>query len=221
MIILGITGGIGSGKSYVTKIFGALGIPYYDSDDRTKQLYIEHPKLKKELSALLGTDVFKDGTLDRQKMADLIFNNAELLSRVNHLVHPYVVGDFLQWAKPLRAPYVIFESAILLQMDPPFHTTRVLTVSADKEIRLSRAAGRNEVHRQSVLERMDKQWSDKQREAGADFVIESNNRKALLPRVLEVHQTMLNLRTNNNENRSYENPVYWGTTGTVPLPDIK
>ncbi|HKM31269.1 MAG: dephospho-CoA kinase [Bacteroidales bacterium] len=200
MIILGITGGIGSGKSYVTRIFGALGIPYYDSDNRTKQLYLEQPKLKKELSALLGESIFTNEGLDTQRMAKLIFSNRELLKKVNFLVHPYVVRDFLQWAKPLQAPYVIFESAILLEMDPPFHTTRVLTVSASREIRLRRAAGRDAVHRQSVLDRMDKQWTDVQREAGADFVIESNDRRALLPRVLEVHQTMLNIRTTNNEN---------------------
>ena len=101
----------------------------------------------------------------------------------------------------LKAPYVIFESAILLQMDPPFHTTRVLTVSASKEIALHRAAGRDAVSRRSVLDRMDKQWTDEQREAGADFIIASNEEQALLPRVLEVHQHMLNLSITDHENR--------------------
>lgn len=198
---MGITGGIGSGKSYVTKIFGALGIPCYDSDARTKQLYTEHQDLNKELSALLGPDIFRDGMLDTQTMARRIFNDTRLLKKVNHLVHPYVVRDFMRWGRPLKAPYVIFESAILLQMDPPFHTTRVLTVSASKEIRLHRAAGRDAVSRRSVLDRMDKQWTDEQREAGADFIIASNEEQALLPRVLEVHQHMLNLSITDHENR--------------------
>lgn len=200
MVTLGITGGIGSGKSYVTRIFEALGIPCYDSDDRTKKLYVAHTGLNKELVHLLGPDIFTDGLLDTHQMAQLIFNDTRLLKRVNHLVHPYVVRDFVQWAKPLNAPYVIFESAILLQMDPPFHTTRVLTVSANKELRLRRAAGRDQANRRSVLDRMDKQWTDEQRESGADFIITSNEEQALLPRVLEVHQYMLNLSITDHEN---------------------
>lgn len=200
MVTLGITGGIGSGKSYVTKIFEALGIPCYDSDDRTKKLYVSHTGLNKELVDLLGPDIFTNGRLDTYKMAHLIFNDTRLLKRVNHLVHPYVVRDFVQWAQPLNAPYVIFESAILLQMDPPFHTTRVLTVSANKELRLRRAAGRDQANRRSVLDRMDKQWTDEQRESGADFIITSNEEQALLPRVLEVHQYMLNLSITDHEN---------------------
>jgi dephospho-CoA kinase len=200
MVTLGITGGIGSGKSYVTRIFEALDIPCYDSDDRTKKLYVSHTGLNKELVDLLGPDIFTNGRLDTHKMAHLIFNDTRLLKRVNHLVHPYVVSDFVQWAQPLKAPYVIFESAILLQMDPPFHTTRVLTVSANKELRLRRAAGRDQANRRSVLDRMDKQWTDEQRESGADFIITSNEEQALLPRVLEVHQYMLNLSITDHEN---------------------
>ncbi|NLH23742.1 MAG: dephospho-CoA kinase, partial [Bacteroidales bacterium] len=97
-------------------------------------------------------------------------------------------------------PYVIFESAILLEMDPPFRATRVLTVSADRELRLHRTAGRDNVRIQSVMARMDKQWTDEQREAKADFVIISDNKQALLPRVLEVHQHMMNITQNHNEN---------------------
>ena len=108
--------------------------------------------------------------------------------------------DFKKWALSVEAPYVIFESAILLEMEPPFHTTRVLTISADKELRLRRAAGRDNVRRKSVLDRMDKQWSDRQREAHADFVIVSDDKQPLLPRVLQVHQYMMNLTNNHNEN---------------------
>ena len=199
MITLGITGGIGSGKVTLRR-FWSPGHPCYDSDARTKQLYTEHQDLNKELSALLGPDIFRDGMLDTQTMARRIFNDT-VAEKVNHLVHPYVVRDFMRWGRPLKAPYVIFESAILLQMDPPFHTTRVLTVSASKEIRLHRAAGRDAVSRRSVLDRMDKQWTDEQREAGADFIIASNEEQALLPRVLEVHQHMLNLSITDHENR--------------------
>ncbi|MDD4919909.1 MAG: dephospho-CoA kinase [Bacteroidales bacterium] len=199
-IILGITGGIGSGKSYVTRIFNGLGIPAYDSDARTKQLYREEPPLREVLSGILGPDIFMNGEPDISKMASLIFNDTALLKRINQAVHPYVVRDFLKWAYASQAPYVIFESAILLEMDPPFQATRVLTISADRELRLCRVAGRDNALIQSVLARMDKQWTDEQREAKADFVIISDNKQALLPRVLEVHQHMMNITQNHNEN---------------------
>ena len=199
-IILGITGGIGSGKSYVTRIFSALGVPSYDSDARTKQLYREDPALRELLIGILGPDVFSNGEPDTRKIASIIFNNTDLLKQINRTVHPYVVRDFTKWAAACHAPYVIFESAILLEMDPHFRATRVLTVSADRELRLHRTAGRDNVRIQSVMARMDKQWTDEQREAKADFVVLSDDKQALLPRVLEVHQYMLNLTNNLNEN---------------------
>ena len=199
-IILGITGGISSGKSYVTRIFSALGVPSYDSDARTKQLYREDPALRELLIGILGPDVFSNGEPDTRKIASIIFNNTDLLKQINRTVHPYVVRDFNKWAAACHAPYVIFESAILLEMDPPFRATRVLTVSADRELRLHRTAGRDNVRIQSVKARMDKQWTDEQREAKADFVVLSDDKQALLPRVLEVHQYMLNLTNNLNEN---------------------
>ena len=199
-IILGITGGIGSGKSYVTRIFSALGVPSYDSDARTKQLYREDPALRELLIGILGPDVFSNGEPDTRKIASIIFNNTDLLKQINRTVHPYVVRDFNKWAAACHAPYVIFESAILLEMDPPFRATRVLTVSADRELRLHRTAGRDNLRIQSVMARMDKQWTDEQREAKADFVVLSDDKQALLPRVLEVHQYMLNLTNNLNEN---------------------
>lgn len=200
LVTLGITGGIGSGKSYVTRIFTALGIPCYDSDARTKLLYRENEELKEALTGLLGPTIYRDGEPDTKIIASLIFTDHSLLKRVNTLVHPYVVRDFLKWAASTNAPYVIFESAILLEMDPPFHTTRVLTVSADKELRLQRASGRDNSHRQSVLNRMDKQWTDHQRESGADFIIVSDEIQPLLPRVLAVHDEMIKLTKHNNEN---------------------
>jgi len=200
LITLGITGGIGSGKSYVTRIFTALGIPCYDSDARTKLLYRENEELKEALTNLLGHTIYRDGEPDIRVMASLIFSDHSLLKKVNTLVHPYVVRDFLKWAATTNAPYVIFESAILLEMEPPFHTTKVLTVSADKELRLQRASGRDNSHRQSVLNRMDKQWTDSQRESGADFIIVSDETQPLLPRVLAVHHEMIQLTNNNNEN---------------------
>jgi len=103
-IILGITGGIGSGKSYVTRIFSALGVPSYDSDARTKQLYREDPALRELLIGILGPDVFSNGEPDTRKIASIIFNNTDLLKQINRTVHPYVVRDFNKWAAACHAP---------------------------------------------------------------------------------------------------------------------
>ena len=194
MVSLGITGGIGSGKSYVTRIFAALGVPCYDSDMETKKLYEDNETLKYSLIELLGEAVYSNGKLNTAYMASLIFNDRSLLSRVNALVHPVVIIHFMHWAVRQHAPYVIFESAILLELKPPVHMTRVLTVSADKELRLERVCRRQNISRDEVLARMNKQWSDQERESRADFVISSNEKEALLPKVLAIHNRMLEIR---------------------------
>jgi dephospho-CoA kinase len=193
MVSLGITGGIGSGKSYVTRIFAALGVPCYDSDMETKKLYEDNETLQHSLIELLGEAVYSNGKLNTSYMASLIFNDRSLLARVNALVHPAVIIHFMHWAARQHAPYVIFESAILLELKPPVHMTRVLTVSADNALRLERVCRRQNISRDEVLSRMNKQWSDQERESRADFVISSNEKEALLPKVLAIHNRMLEI----------------------------
>lgn len=204
MVSLGVTGGIGSGKTYVVRIFTALGIPCYDSDSETKQLYTQDPGLKQALIDLLGPNIFPDGRFDRNAMARLIFGDKDLLKRINALVHPCVWRHFEQWANRCKAPYVVFESALLLETQPPLPLTRVLTLSADESVRLHRAGVRDAISEQVVRQRMCRQWTDAQREAKAHFLIVSNEQEALLPRVLNVHACMMalsnTLKTDSHEN---------------------
>lgn len=191
MVCMGITGGIGSGKTYIARIFEALGAPCYYSDDQTKLLYNSHKGLQESLNKLLGENVYKDGQLNSTLMASLIFNNKPLLEKVNALVHPLVWLHFKQWEAKQTAPYVLFESAILLEVFPPLPMDKVLTVSSPIDLRIWRVCDRSGAQREDVMSRIQRQWTDEQRENKADYVIVSDEKQALLPRVLTVHEQML------------------------------
>lgn len=198
---LGCTGGIGSGKSYVSRIFESLGYPAYYSDDRAKMLYDTDPLLLSQMTELLGRDILDDiGRLDRKVMASRIFGNVELLRKVEALVHPAVLRDFSKWKKEIcsrlsgegKMPgFVIFESAILLEKElVKGSADKVLSVVAPYELRIERVMKRDGVSREQVEERMARQWSDGQRAALSDFIIFADSKRALLPQIAEVIEKM-------------------------------
>lgn len=192
--VLGITGGIGSGKTYVSNMFAHIGVPVYDSDSRTKALYVYDSRLGKSLRSLLGEDIFQDGVFMPKLMGGRIFSNPELLVEVEKAVHPAVMDDFVRWRDTFagRSPYVMMESAILLEK--PFvkqFVDRSLTVTANLETRIQRVMKRDSATREAVLARLERQWNDEQRISCSDFVIFADNNTAVLPQVLQVHQQML------------------------------
>lgn len=199
MYCLACTGGIGSGKSYVLRIFSALGVPVYFSDDRTKELYNQNQQLIKELSNLLGEDILVNGVLNKAAMAAKIFADKSLLSQVNSIVHPIVLEDFIEWKKEQSSRgmnFVIIESAIILEI--PFfldETDGVLVVTAPEDVRIERVTKRDGLSPEAVKTRMDKQMSDKERIDKADFVIFADGQRAVLPQVLEVYNRVNNLMT--------------------------
>lgn len=199
MYCLACTGGIGSGKSYVLRIFSALGVPVYFSDDRTKELYNQNQQLIKELSSLLGEDILVNGVLNKAAMAAKIFADKSLLSQVNSIVHPIVLEDFIEWKKEQSSKgmnFVIIESAIILEI--PFfldETDGVLVVTAPEDVRIERVTKRDGLSPEAVKTRMDKQMSDKERIDKADFVIFADGQRAVLPQVLEVYNRVNNLMT--------------------------
>jgi len=193
MLCLGITGGIGSGKSYVSRIFTALGIPVYEAEIQTKWLYGRDERLKQALTFLLGADIFKDGQLQKELMAAKIFADPILLEQVNQLVHPAVIRDFTDWKTQQDAPYVVIESAIILETPFASVANKMLTVSSPVALRLQRIYGRDQAGVEDAQRRMDRQWSDAMREARSDFIIYSDGKKPLLPQILQVHQEMITL----------------------------
>lgn len=198
---MGLTGGIGSGKSYVAHIFAALGVAVYEADSQTKLLYEKDTNLRQALIALLGGAIYHAGVLQKRVMAAKIFADQSLLEQVNRLVHPAVVADFLAWKAQQKAPYVIMESAIILETPFASATDRMATVSSPMSLRLERLCHRDNASVGDAQKRMERQWSDAMREAKSDFVVHSDGATPLLPQVLTIHHAMLALCTQEDGGR--------------------
>lgn len=195
MKVLAVTGGIGSGKSYVVQMFAALGVPVYDADSMTKRLYAEDAVLLGCLKDLLGERLLRDGTLDRQYMAERIFSDRSLLSDVESIVFPRVLSDFAHWAEEhgtkYGVPFVIMESAVFLEKPILRNTAdKVLTVTCPQEVRVQRVMTRSNLTREQVLARMANQWPDNRRTELSDYVIVSDFKHPLLPQVYDVYDRM-------------------------------
>ncbi|MBR0223435.1 MAG: dephospho-CoA kinase [Bacteroidales bacterium] len=182
------SGGIGSGKSVVVKAFNVLGVPSYDCDRAAKELYDRDPRLLADVVALAGPQVLDpEGRLDRAALAGCIFTDASLLAALEALVHPAVIRDFECWKAVQRAPLVLIESAILLEK-PQYDGLydRVVVVTAPEEVRIARVIARDGMDAAQVRRRMAAQWSDAQRAARADFILENNDRQPLLPAIMDI-----------------------------------
>lgn len=186
--VLLCTGGIGSGKSVVVRLFQALDIPSYDCDRAAKELYDRDPQLLAEVAALCGEEVLDaEGRLDRAALARKIFGDAALLAALEDRVHPAVIRDFEKWKEEQESALVVIESAILLEK-PRFAGLMDYTVvvTAPEAVRIARVMRRDGLSEAQVRQRMAAQWSDEARLARADFVLENDNRQPLLPAVLEI-----------------------------------
>lgn len=192
MLKLGITGGIGSGKSTVCEIFKSLGIPVYSADDRAKTLMTEDEELILSVKALFGEEAYlSDGSLNRSYIASIVFNDAEKLESLNALVHPAVFRDFARWSAEQNSPYVIKEAALMFESGSFRDLDYVATVSAPQKLRVERSMKRDNTSAEAIKARMKKQWSEKQRLEAADFVLKNDGEHPLIPQVLELHQKML------------------------------
>lgn len=186
--VLLCTGGIGSGKSVVVRLFQALDIPSYDCDRAAKELYDRDPQLLAEVAALCGEEVLDaEGRLDRAALARKIFGDAALLAALEDRVHPAVIRDFEKWKEEQESALVVIESAILLEK-PRFAGLMDYTVvvTAPEAVRIARVMRRDGLSEAQVRQRMAAQWSDEARLARTDFVLENDNRQPLLPAVLEI-----------------------------------
>lgn len=186
-MVVGLTGGIGSGKSTVAAMFRDLGVPVYDSDVRAKALMVDSPELKKAIGELLGPEAYQEDRLDRAYVAKRVFGDPALLEQLNALVHPAVRQDFLAWARAQATDYVIQETALIFETGSQDQYDRVLLVTAPKETRLQRVIQRDAALREEVLQRMDNQMPEDRKEALADFTIENLELEATEAKVGELH----------------------------------
>ncbi|MDD2490814.1 MAG: dephospho-CoA kinase [Bacteroidales bacterium] len=190
MFCFAVTGGIGSGKSYLVRLMSSLGLPAYIADYRAKELYKTNRTLVNNLANLLGKEILSDDGIRKDIMAAKIFSNPDLLEQVNSIVHPEVLNDFYQWRGLMKSEgydTVIYESAIFLET-PRFHriADKVIVVVAPEDERVRRVIKRDSLSEVSVRERMSRQWSDEKRLKMADFVIFADGKRAILPQVMEI-----------------------------------
>ncbi|MDR1584079.1 MAG: dephospho-CoA kinase [Prevotellaceae bacterium] len=187
---VGLTGGIGSGKSTVCKIFSILGIPVYQADIAAKNLYDTDKELQHELKLMFGEHLYASGTLDRQLLANIIFSDKENLRKINELVHPAVKRDFLRYISriPETVPYVIHEAAILYEAKIENMFDIIINVYAPESLRIKRVLARGDVNEKAVKQRIASQWQDKLKIELSDYNIINDDKTPVLPQILRIHE---------------------------------
>ncbi|MGV3458943.1 MAG: dephospho-CoA kinase [Flavobacterium sp.] len=174
-MIVGLTGGIGSGKTTIANYFMTLGAPVYFADDEAKKI-LYRPDASSEIKKAFGEAVFTDGVPDRQKIASLVFNNPDKLAVLNSIIHPKVSEHFLAWVHNNRkAPFVIKEAAILFESGSYKNCDKIILVTAPLEVRIARVVARDKATRKQVLARMANQWDDERKSALSDYIIQNTD----------------------------------------------
>ncbi|WP_108822358.1 dephospho-CoA kinase [Dysgonomonas sp. Marseille-P4361] len=187
MIKLGITGGIGSGKSTVSELFTLLDIPVYIADKESKRLTETSVVIKEQLIALFGEDLYQDGILNKALLASYIFSDKEKLEKVNRIIHPVVGNDFNEWIELNKTSEIVAqEAAILFESGFDKLVDKVVVVYTPLEMRISRTMQRDGVSREKVLERIENQMSDEKKVELSDFVIVNDGMLSLIEQVLEI-----------------------------------
>jgi len=171
--IIGLTGGIGSGKTTIANYLASLAIPVYIADDAGKKV-MQQQEIIEAIQEKFGFDIVENNQLNRAKLAEIVFNNPEQLKALNAIVHPAVKKDFKNWLKQhADSPFVVYESAILFESGSYANFDIILTVTAPLETRISRVLERDNSNREQVMNRINAQWTDEQRIAKSDFIIEN------------------------------------------------
>jgi dephospho-CoA kinase len=192
-MIVGLTGGIGSGKSTVAKMFAVLGVPVYNSDERAKEMYYE-AGVKEQVIAILGAEAYDaQAKINRAYISEKIFSNKELLQKINSVIHPAVGRDFKKFVEEHKMSKIIIkESALLFEAGLKDKVDKVIFVSSPLDERIVRIMKRDNASREQVLKRMANQAPDENKIAQSDFVIQNNEQNAIIPQVLRIHKELLN-----------------------------
>lgn len=190
MIKVGLTGNIGSGKTWVCQIFSALNIPIYYADLEARNI-LNSTQIIESISDTFGSEVLLNPKeIDRKKLASIVFNDAKELEKLNQLIHPQLREHFQLWSKAQTSKYVIQEAAILFENGFDHLMDKTITIASPKSLRLKRVMERDRASKEEVLARMNSQWSDERKEKAADYIIHNDGSQMLLPQVLEIHQLL-------------------------------
>lgn len=189
--LVGLTGGIGSGKTTIANFFKELGVPIYIADTEAKALMNRSKVIKRKLIALFGDNAYQNGKLNRDFLSRQIFNNKDLLQKMNAIVHPKVASHFKRWVKKQEAPYVISEAAILFENGSYKKYDYIITVTAPEEVRLKRVMSRDNSSKEKVKSVMNNQWKDEEKIKLSDYVIQNINLEEAKAQVLQIHENLL------------------------------
>lgn len=193
MLRIGLTSGIGAGKTTAAKVFELLGIPVYYADERAKSLMNEEGALKISIIENFGAHVYKDGKLDRKLLSSLVFGNSEKTALLNSIVHPATIADAEKWMQQQTTPYAIKEAALIFESGSEKKLNAVIGVSAPYELRLQRAMERDQISAEEVKARMSRQMNEEEKISRCRFVLVNDEQQLLIPQVLALHQQLLQM----------------------------
>jgi len=191
MIKVGLTGGIGSGKSLIAKVFKILGIPVFEADLASRAIFAGNPQIRQIIIDLFGENLYSDKELNRSALAAILFKDPKALDQINKLVHPLVIEEFNQWCGQQKdSPYVIHEAAILFETGYYGLLDRNILVVSPAETRISRILKRDNTTRENILARMDNQWPDERKIPLADHIINNDDKTPVLPVILQINKNL-------------------------------
>ena len=193
MLRIGLTGGIGSGKTTVAKIFEVLAVPVYYADDAAKRIMNEDEDLKQKIIQHFGTEAYADNQLNRSHISAIVFTAPEKLALLNSLVHPVTIADADKWMQRQTAPYIIKEAALMFESDAHNHVDYVIGVSAPEQMRIQRTMQRDGISETAVAARINKQMNEEEKLKLCDFIINNDETQLLIPQVLQLHEKFLAL----------------------------
>jgi dephospho-CoA kinase len=193
MLKVGLTGGIGSGKSTVAAIFETLGTPVYYADKEAKRLMIEDKGLNQSIKNLLGDESYINGILNREYIASIIFKDKEKLEQLNQLIHPLTVANSLKWMSQQTEPYAIKEAALIFESNSESHLNVIIGVTSPESLRIKRIMERDGIDEVAVRQRMSRQMSEEEKMKRCDFVITNDELILLTPQVIRIHETLIKM----------------------------
>ena len=193
MLKIGLTGGLGSGKSTVAHIFEVLGIPVYYADAASKRLMNDDEKVKAAVQNAFGKEVYPGGKLDRKYLSEIVFKDEKKLELLNSIVHPATLLDAAEWLKKQTAHYAIKEAALIFESGSNKALDFVIGIESPLPLRLQRAMKRDNISREEAMARIEKQMNEEKKISLCDFVIINDEQQMVIPQVLELHQKFLKM----------------------------
>ena len=188
---VGITGGIGSGKSTIAKVFEVLGIPVYYADDAAKKLMNNDQNLQKQIIKYFGTESYIDGKLNRPFLAEAVFSDPKKTLLINSIIHPATIADAEKWFREQQGPYAVKEAALIFEANAEKNLDLIIGVSSTYDLRLQRVMLRDGINKEAVEKRMQNQMDENKKMESCDFVLNNNEKELLIPQVLALHKKIL------------------------------